>query len=191
MLTPIHVAAAIVALVGLAVVLRTTLRTYRTFRGTRVVTCPETGAPAAVEVDAIHAAMGAGLKEPPLRLRECSQWPERRNCGQGCLTQIELAPADCLARTMLTRWYEGKSCALCGHPVGEIRWGDHKPALLSPDRETLTWTEVRPERLPEVLSTHLAVCWNCHVAETLRRKYPELVVEATGTPASPPRRSAP
>jgi hypothetical protein len=66
---------------------------------------------------------------------------------------------------------------LCGKPLEEIDWLEHKPALMSPEQKTVEWHEVRAEKLPEVLSTHLPVCWNCHIAETFRREFPELVVD--------------
>jgi len=44
---------------------------YRRYRGRRVAACPETSAPAAVEVDAIHAALTAVLGPPHLRLKSC------------------------------------------------------------------------------------------------------------------------
>ena len=58
-------------------------------RGKRLVTCPETHAPAAVDVAAGEAALGAFVNEPTLRLLECSRWPERERCGQECLQQID------------------------------------------------------------------------------------------------------
>ena len=69
-----------------------TLRTYQKFRGTRVITCPETGCPAAVEVDRKHAAATTFLRErqTELRLASCSRWPEREGCGQECLAQIDV-----------------------------------------------------------------------------------------------------
>jgi hypothetical protein len=155
---------------------------YRRFQGTRVVACPETKAPAAVAVDAIHAALTAVLGPPRLRLKRCSRWPERRDCGQECLAQIEAAPQDCLVRTMLTRWYQDKSCVYCGKPLGEIHWLEHKPALMSAERKTVEWREVPPEALPQVLATHLPVCWSCHIAETFRRQFPELVVDRPWLP---------
>jgi len=173
MSTVVYLSLAFAALVAL----RPVARAYLKFRGARVVTCPETKAPAAVELDARHAAFTAAFGEPDLRLKDCSRWPQRRECGQECLEQIELAPMECLARTMLTGWYEGKSCALCRKAFGEIQWLDHKPALLSPERNAVEWHEVRAEKLPEVLATHRALCWNCLVAETFRRRFPELVVE--------------
>ena len=145
---------------------------YLRFRGTRVVTCPETEQPAAVKV-----ALAATFDEPHLRLKECTRWPERRNCGQECLKQIEAAPEDCLVRTILTKWYQGKSCIYCRKPLGTINWLEHKPALLSPERNTVEWQDLRPETIPGVLATHRPVCWNCHIAETFRREHPELIVD--------------
>ncbi len=173
----IFLTVAIFAVASLGLVLAIIVRKYLKFRGTRLISCPETKEPAAVEVDAKHAAIGASFGERKLRLTECSRWPERRDCGQECLKQIESAPEDCLVRTIATRWYQGKSCALCGKPFAEIHWSDHKPALIDSKRNTVQWNEVRPEKLPEMLSTHLPVCWNCHIVEWFRRRYPELATE--------------
>lgn len=147
------------------------------FRGTRIITCPETRQPAAVKVDLGHVAETASLGTPHLRLSDCSRWPEREDCGQECLGQIEVAPHDCLVRIILVRWYEGKKCVLCGTPLSEIHWHDRKPALLTPDDKTVDWSEIPPEKIPQALKTHRPVCWDCHVAETLRRMYPDLVIE--------------
>ncbi len=94
-----------------------------------------------------------------------------------CLGEVESAPDDCLVRTILTKWHKGKSCIFCGKALGAINWLEHKPALMGPDRVTLEWNEIRAETLPQVLLTHIPVCWNCHIAETFRRKFPELVVD--------------
>ena len=169
-------------LLGLAIVLGRAVRTYRAMRGTRVVRCPATGEPAAVEVDPLDAAVAAASGEEMLRIRKCTRWPEHAPCGQECLEQIAVAPAECLARTMLTRWYEDRPCTLCGKLFGELHWLDHRPAILDPNGKTIEWREVRAETLPDVLSTHRPVCWNCHVAETFRRQYPELVIEAWRAP---------
>jgi len=65
------------------------IRVYVKFRGTRLVTCPETHEAAVVEVSARSMAMQAILDEPCLMLSKCSRWPIRRGCGQDCLRQIE------------------------------------------------------------------------------------------------------
>jgi hypothetical protein len=70
------------------------IRVYFRFRGTRLVTCPETHKPAVVEVAARSMGMQAILDEPSLRLSECSRWPMRGGCGQDCLKQIEVRPSE-------------------------------------------------------------------------------------------------
>ena len=77
------------------------VRAYLEFRGKRLVTCPETQKPAAIDVAAGEAAVGAFLSEPTLRLKECSRWPERADCGQDCLQQVEANPETCLIWNMV------------------------------------------------------------------------------------------
>ncbi len=166
----------VVALGAIALVFIPIVRLYLRFRGTRVVACPENEQPAAVEIDAVQAAFSS-MDQPHLSLKECSRWPEKENCGQECLRQIQMAPDDCLLKNMLIKWYAGKSCALCRKPVGEIVWHEHKPALMGPDHVTVEWFEFRPEMVKEVFATCLPVCWDCHIAATFRREHPELVVD--------------
>jgi hypothetical protein len=173
MITTIYIIAAM-AVIGSVVLV---LSRYYRLRGTRLVTCPETCEPVAVEVKTARAALSSLAGEPSFRLRDCTRWPERRNCGQECLAQIEIAPEECLVRTILTDWYKDKTCVLCGKPLGQIEWLEQKPALLSPDKQTVEWHDIKPEQIPELLTTHQPVCWNCYVAETFLHMHPELVVE--------------
>lgn len=158
-------------------VIRFSLGAYLKYACTRVITCPETQKPAAVRVDSGHAAFTGILGDPDLRLKECSRWPERKDCGQECLRQIELSPEECLLRHILVNWYTGKTCVICNKEFGEINWYDHKPALLHPAEYTVEWQEVPAEKVYEVLSIYKPVCWNCHVAERFRREHPDLVVD--------------
>ncbi len=153
------------------------LRSYYRLRGKRLVTCPETQRPAAVELDAGRLARQAAWGGPHLRLSECSRWPERRACGQECLREIEAAPEGCLVRTIVADWYEGKKCACCGRMIHEVEWLGHKPALMDPAHKTVHWDQVPAEKLPEVFLTHQPVCFDCHIAETFRREHPELVTD--------------
>ena len=166
----------IIAVAALVLVITPIVRCYVRYRGTRLVTCPETKSPAAVEVDAFQVAMSEGGTHK-LRLKECSRWPEREDCGQNCLSQIEASPEDCLVRNIITKWYEGKNCAICGNPIGRIDWLEHKPGVLGPDRKTTLWSEFRPEELPGVMATQQPVCWNCHISSAFRSKFPDLVVD--------------
>ena len=152
------------------------IRAYFNLRGKRLITCPESETSEAIEVAATEAAVGAFLSEPTLRLRECSRWPERQDCGQECLKQVEIDAQNCLVWNIVSRWYEGKSCVFCRKQIGPLQHLDHAPALLGPDHKTVEWREFQPRQIPDVFETHRPVCWNCHVAETFRRLHPELVV---------------
>jgi hypothetical protein len=153
------------------------VRAYFKFRGTRLVTCPETHTPEAVNVAAVEAAAGAFVNEPTLRLNECSRWPEKENCGQDCLSQIEADPQNCLVWNVVGKWYEGKNCVFCRKPIGPLHQLDHAPALLGPDFRTTEWNGFRPEKLSSIFASHQPVCWNCHVTETFRRERPDLVTD--------------
>jgi hypothetical protein len=182
MTTFLYLLLALAAVGALYLVLGPVLRVYWKFKGTRVVTCPETRQAVAVEVDAGRAALTAARGNLSLRLQDCSRWPARRDCGQECLKQIESAPMDCLLRTILAKWYEGKVCVLCRKPIPRINWLEvsaleQQPALLDPQGRVRAWTDFRPEKLPEALATHRAVCWNCQLAERFRHRFPELVVD--------------
>ncbi len=151
------------------------LPAFRRWRGKRLITCPETNEPQTVEIDARHAALTAFGASPELRLSSCSRWPERKDCGQECLAQIESSTDGCLVRSLVVEWYAGKACAFCGKAIPVSGWAEHAPALVAPDGRTVLWKELRPERLPEVFKTHRAACWDCHIVESVVRKRPDVV----------------
>ena len=154
---------------------------YRRFRGKRLITCPETKKPEAVEIATGQGAVRAILGRE-LRLKDCTRWPERADCGQECLSQIVEAPDGCLVTSMVARWYEGQSCAVCGKPFTHLEWHQHRPALLDAEGRTVQWHDLPAQTLPEVMLTHKPVCWNCHVHESFRHKHPELVTDRTIRP---------
>jgi len=164
----------LIVLLAFAGVVILSIRAWLRWRGTRLVSCPETGQPVAVAISTSSSMLTA--LGGPLQLSQCSRWPERQHCGQECLGQIEAAPESCLVRNILACWYRGKSCVYCGRPL-EAHTLEHKPCLLSPAQHTLEWKEVVPEQIPQVLATHRPVCWNCHISETFRRQFPDLVTD--------------
>ena len=166
----------ILGLALLSYLLYRLIRLYLKYRGARIVECPETKAPAAVELNAMRA-LATGGKPSAFQLKDCSRWPEHQSCGQECLSQIESSPESCLLRTIIAHWYSDKSCTVCAMPIGVVDWMHHKPALLSPDRLSIDWNTVAPEEVPELLKTHKPICWNCHVATTFRHSHPELVID--------------
>lgn len=169
--------ASILAITVLCIIATYVVLAFVRFRGKRLVICPETERVVAVDVDAAHAALTIGRGIPELRLTSCTRWPERHDCGQECVAQIELSSEECLVRNILTSWYDGKACAFCHKVFGQIHLTDHKPALLNTEHRTIEWHEIPPENIPETLATHLPVCWDCHIAESFRQEHPELVTD--------------
>jgi hypothetical protein len=151
------------------------VRSYSKYRGTRIVSCPETGKPAIVEVDALHASLTSTVGLPDIRLNDCWRWPIKEECGQECLAQLDVAPGQCLVSGVLMRWYQGKKCIYCGKRFEELHWVDHTPALRSPTGELVRWRGVSVENVLAVLDTHLPVCWNCYIAQSFRLDHPDLV----------------
>ena len=156
--------------------IRWLVRSSSGFGGPRIVTCPETHKPAIVEVDSLRASLTSAVGLPEIRLKECSRWPIREQCGQECLMDLDVAPESCLVSGVLMRWYHDKNCVYCRTPFPELHWADHRPALLSPAGKLTSWGEVNLDELRNVLETHLPVCWNCFIAQSFRREHPDLVV---------------
>ncbi len=152
------------------------VRAYSRYRGTKIVICPEIGRPAIVEIDALHASLTSTVGLPDIRLENCWRWPLNEQCGQECLTNLDVEPGQCLVSGVLMRWYRGKTCVYCGKPFEELQWIDHKPALQSPAGSLVRWIGVSVENLSTVLETHLPVCWDCYIAQSFRIDHPDLVV---------------
>jgi hypothetical protein len=152
------------------------VRAFFRYKGTRVITCPETKMQALVEIDARHAALTSIVTKADIRLESCSRWPLRQECGQECLASIEGLPPDCLVQGVLMKWYRDKNCVYCGRKFEQVHWTDHKPALQSHDGKLIDWSEVRMSELEQTLSSNLPVCWDCYIAQSFRLEHPELVV---------------
>jgi hypothetical protein len=185
----VPLAFAVAGLVGLGVLVvfgRRVGGAWLTYRGKRVVVCPENREMSAIDLDARHAAFTAAQGRPQLRLDGCTRWPEREACGQECLGQVESAPEACRLRSILDEWYRGKECVLCGRDFHAIQWHDHKPGLLSSGGELLDWTGFRPEQVIDVLGRHKPVCWDCRIAEGFRRAHPDLVTDRSPRLGPPP-----
>ena len=168
--------ATIVLLYGLVA-----LAAYFRMRGTRIVVCPETHEPAAVTIDAGHAAFSAVREKADIELTSCSRWQGEPQCDQACTVQIAAAPAETRATNILRNWFTGKSCAICRRVIPPVHHVEQHPGLMnvaSPTHELLTWEDIPgDEHLPAMLQSHLPVCSNCMLAETFRRKFPELVTD--------------
>ena len=169
----------LIAMIILAAALWLGIRVVRSssrFRGSRIVTCPETNKPTIVEVDALHASLTSAVGLADIRLKDCSRWPIKEQCGQECLMDLDVAPEGCLVSGVLMRWYRDKNCVYCRKAFPELHWVDHRPALLSADGKLLAWNEVQLDQLRNVLESYAPVCWDCYIAQTFRHDHPDLVV---------------
>jgi hypothetical protein len=157
---------ALLAITLLILMAHRAVSVVREYRGIRLISCPGTGQAAAVELALPTAALSGIFRSPLLRVRKCSGWPERRDCGQACTQQIGQAPADSLIANILTRWCADQACVCCGAPLRSIPVGPHQPCFMSADRKVFEWREVPPQELPRMLESCGPVCWTCLMAET-------------------------
>ena len=120
-----------------------------------------------------------------MSLRTCSRWSERGRCDGPCAD--EAAAAASSTRAIVDRAIRGKPCAFCGKSIERTAFLDHHAAFLLADRTTVEWPDVAPELLRETIASRAPVCWDCHIAETFRRRFPELVTDRPGTAPEPRR----
>jgi hypothetical protein len=148
----------------------------RNLFGARLVTCPETGSVAAVRFSRLHALLAMvrrhGSDAP---LSHCSRWATRGPCEQPCVPQAKMP--DAAVASLIDRWSVERRCVLCEKPLSNASLVGHYVSLRAGDGATTEWPDLAPETLPETLRARQPVCWNCHISETFRRRYPGLVVD--------------
>jgi hypothetical protein len=152
------------------------VRACSKYRGVKIVSCPETATCAVVEIDALHASLTSTVGRPDIRLKSCSRWPMKSQCGQECLANLDVAPGECLVSGLLMRWYRGRYCVYCGKPAEELHWLDHESALQTKGK-LVQWGRVPGENFSIVLKTHLPVCWNCYITQPFREDHPDQMVD--------------
>jgi hypothetical protein len=146
------------------------IQSYYANRGRRSVTCPDSGQPADVEVDRKFALMTASRGQEHSRLQSCSRWPEKGDCGQECLAQVDPSPEN-LDR-LLTKWYEGKSCAICMCALSPSDWRRSRLAVLTQQHKLFELRDTQLDRLQATLAEMRPLCWNCHQEERARQSVP-------------------
>jgi len=80
----------IVAVALLYVLLPLVAETFRRFRGTKSLKCPIAGEEVNIDLDARRAALTSALGRVLLRVKNCSLWPERKDCAQDCVHLPEI-----------------------------------------------------------------------------------------------------
>ncbi len=87
MKAPFITVMAIVLLGALYVTLPIVLDYFQRYRHKRVLRCPESGGLAEVDIHALRAAFSSLRGKPLLRVRNCTLWPRKKGCTEGCLRQ--------------------------------------------------------------------------------------------------------
>lgn len=82
---PLILIGSVVALGLIYGVLPVMVHTFHRFRNRKVITCPETRAPAEVKLDAGRAAVTSAFRKPLLRVADCSLWPGKKGCAEDCV----------------------------------------------------------------------------------------------------------
>jgi hypothetical protein len=154
------------------------LRTWMKVRGARIVVCPETQLPVAVNVDVGHNVVSAILGGPDVRLTACSRWPERQDCDQPCTRQIEIAPSDTDPRTIAGHYFSKERCAICSRPIEPPSHTAQQPGFMEPvTHRVQTWNELPAWDLPRAIATFQPLCSNCTLAELFRQRSPDRVTD--------------
>ncbi len=78
------------------------LQDYYKNRGRNSVKCPENGQTADVEVDNRFAFRMSLRGQQHSRLESCSRWPEKGECAQDCLAQLDPSPEN--LERLLSKW---------------------------------------------------------------------------------------
>jgi len=171
----------------LAVYLGIAIRAWIRLRGQRVVTCPETRAPAGVTVDVGHAAATAVWEKADVRLATCTRWPERAGCDQWCVAQIAASPEETRVRTMVARYFDRRRCAICQSRIGPPKTARLQPGFMNPvTREAVAWNAVPPQYLPDAIARRRPLCADCTLAESSRERFPGAITYRRVPPGSAP-----
>jgi hypothetical protein len=157
--------------------LATTLHTYCENRGRRAVKCPASGQHADVEIDhefALKSAMH-GLEHS--RLQSCSRWPEKGECGQECLAQVEPSPEN-LERLFSSR-FASRCCAICTRDITPADWRQGRLAVLDQNQQLFEMRDIAVDTLQSTLRDTRPLCWKCHQEERARQVLPLRVLRGS------------
>ncbi len=150
------------------------LQAYYANRGRRSVICPGNGQRVDVELDHRYALKTAFRNHQQSRLESCTRWPEQGDCGQECLVQVDPTPEN--VERLLTKWYEGKHCAICTRRLGPSDWQRSRLAVLNQQHEIFELRQMHLDELQSALEHMHPLCWNCHQEERARQAPPARIL---------------
>ena len=162
-----------VLVTGLPVAL--SLQSYFQNRGRQSAICPENGEPVDIEVDRKYAFWTALRGQEHSRLQSCTRWPEKGDCGQECLAQVDPAPEN-VERLMLagTRARCAPSApARLRRPIGGAAvWHGS-----TSNSKLVELRQVNLRQLQSALEEMRPLCWTCHQEERVRQAVPPRVLK--------------
>ena len=158
------------------------LQSYFRNRGRRVIICPENQRPETVELDGKFAFSSALRGEEHDRLQSCTRWPEKGDCGQECLAQVNPSPEN--LERLLQKWYQGKSCAICNRQLTPADWRRSRLALLNENQKLFELRHMHLDEVPSALDRMKPLCWNCHQEERVRQAAPPRILKGDRRSAS-------
>ena len=87
-----------------------------------------------------------------------------------CLEQLEPSPEN--IERFLTKWYEGKSCAICQRALTPSDWRRSRLAVLNEQQQIFELRQMFQEDLQSALQDMRPLCWTCHQEERQRQAVP-------------------
>jgi len=145
------------------------LQAYFQNRGRQAAICPENGEPVNIEVDRKYAFWTAYRGQEHTRLKSCTRWPEKGDCGQECLAQLNPSPEN--VERLMMNWYRGKSCAICARAITPPDWRRGRLAWLDSEQKLVELRQVDLKQLQFALKDMRALCWTCHQQERERQAF--------------------
>jgi hypothetical protein len=143
------------------------LQNYYRNRGRQSAICPENGEPVDVEMDNKYAFWTAWRGQEHTRLQSCTRWPEKGDCGQECLAQLDPSPEN-VERLMLGS-YRDKTCAICTRAITPSDWRRGRLAWLDDGHRLVELRQVNLKQLQFALEGMRPLCWTCHQEERVRQ----------------------
>jgi hypothetical protein len=155
------------AILLVALPLGVSLQAYFRNRGRRTVICPDNREPVTIERDNKYAFSTALRGQEHDRVHTCSRWPEKGDCGQECLAQVNPSPEN--IERLLQKWYHGKTCVICDRALTPADWRRSRLALLNEHQKLFELRHMHLDELPSALDKMAPLCWNCHQEERVRQ----------------------
>ena len=90
--TPLLMMLGILAIGMLLVVLPIAADIIARYRGRKLVRCPEGHGLVEVQLDVQRALWTAAFAQAVPRVKNCSRWPKKRDCGEKCIKENWLIP---------------------------------------------------------------------------------------------------